>query len=63
MTEAYIRVSSKVGATTAGSTPTTSGPFVIPDGYPDIAWMPTTTTASMGPATVRFNSRSCSTYP
>jgi len=50
MTEAYIRVSSKVGATTAGSTPTTSGPFVIPDGYPDIAWMPTTTTASMGPA-------------
>ncbi|MCW3140591.1 MAG: hypothetical protein N2V72_00200 [Methanophagales archaeon] len=50
MKEAYIRVPTKVGATTAKLTPTTGGPFVIPAGYPDIAWMPTTTSASMGPA-------------
>ena len=51
MIEAYIRIPARVSpTTTAKLTPTTSGPFAIPAGYPDIAWMPTTTTASMGPA-------------
>ena len=50
MMEVYIRVPAAVATATAKLTPTTSGPFTIPAGYPNIAWMPTTTTASMGPA-------------
>ena len=50
MIEVYIRSPTTVPTTVAKKTPTTSGPFTIPEGYPDIAWMPTTTTASMGPA-------------
>ena len=50
MIEVYIRSPTAVPTTVAKKTPTTSGPFTIPEGYPDIAWMPTTTTASMGPA-------------
>jgi len=48
MIEVYMKLPATVDATTAVKTPTTSGPFTIPTGYPDIAWMATTTVVSIG---------------
>lgn len=45
-----MKLPAAIDSTTAGAAATTHGPFKIPDGYPDIAWMATTTVESIGAA-------------
>ena len=52
MIEIMMKLPASIDSTTAGAAATTSGPFAIPAGWPDIAWMPTTTVEAIGAAII-----------